>query len=114
MNIIKFIGKTLALPIKIVMFVIALGLFPIKFLINWLSGYGKYNRLYLTFSKMVVKHAIEAVKRGEKPVLENILKYTDDYKIITMYNDKNDPSICINNRITTDENGWNPDIEIIK
>ena len=114
MNIIKFIGKTLALPIKIVMFVIALGLFPIKLLTNWLSGYGKYNRLYLTFFKIAVKNAIEAAKRGEKPVLENIVKYTDDYKIITMYNDKNDPSICINNRITTDENGWNPDIEMIK
>ena len=114
MNVIKFIGKVLALPIKTIMFVIALGLFPIKLLTNWLSGYGKYNRLYLTFFQNCWKNAIEAVKRGEKPVLENIVRYTDDYKIITLYNDKNNPLIKINNRITTDENGWNPDIEIIK
>lgn len=114
MNVIKFIGKALALPIKIVMFVIALGLFPIKLLTNWLGGYGRYNRLYLTFSKIILKHGIKAVSRGEKPVLENIAKYIDDYKIVTLYNDKNNPSIVIDNRFTTDENGWNPDIEIIK
>lgn len=114
MNVIKFIGKVLALPIKVVMFGIALGLFPIKLLTNWLSGYGKYNRLYLKFTKMVVKYAIEAAKRGEKPVLENIIKYIDDYKFVTFYNHKYNPSIRIDNRITTDENGWNPDIEIIK
>lgn len=114
MNVIKFIGKALALPIKIVMFVIELGLFPIKLLTNWLSGYGRYNRLYLTLFKILTKNMIEAVKRGEKPVLENIIRYTDDYKIITMHNSKNNPLIRIDNRITTDENGYNPVIEIIE
>lgn len=114
MNVIKFIGKALALPIKIVMFIIELGLLPIKLLINWLSGYGRYNRLYLTFFKIAIKNVIEAVKRGEKPGLENIIKYVDDYKIITFYNYKNNPLIRIDNRITTDENGYNPVIEIIE
>ena len=113
MNVIKFIGKVLALPIKVVMFVIALGLFPIKLLTNWLSGYGKYNRLYLTFSKMVVKHAIEAAKRGEKPVLENVLKYIDDYTFVKMYNNKKDPFITTSHRISTDEVGYNVEPEVI-
>lgn len=96
MNIIKSIGKILALPIKIVMFVIALGLFPIKLLTNWLSGYGKYNRLYLTFFKIAVKNAIEAAKRGEKPVLENIIQYYDNKYHIQLLNNKRCPhcSIC--------------------
>lgn len=96
MNIIKFIGKTLALPIEIVMTVIALGLFPIKLLTNWLSGYGKYNRMYLKFFKIAVKNAIEAAKRGEKPVLENIIQYYDNKYHIQFLNNKRCPhcSIC--------------------
>lgn len=96
MNVIKFIGKVLALPIKTVMFVIALGLFPIKLLTNRLSGYGKYNRLYLTFFKIAVKSAIEAAKRGEKPVLENIIQYYDSKYHIQLLNNKRCPhcSIC--------------------
>lgn len=96
MNIIKFIGKTLALPIKIVMFIIALGLFPIKLLTNWLSGYGRYNRLYLTFSKIAIKNAIEAIKRGEKPVLENIIQYNDSKYHMQLLNNKRCPhcSMC--------------------
>lgn len=109
MNVIKFIGKALALPIKIVMFVIELGLFPIKLLTNWLKGYGKYNKLYLKYGNMVIKHMIEATKRGENPALGKLLGYMDDNKSIIFFNIKENPYIVINNRT-----GEEPEREIIE
>lgn len=115
MNMIKFIGKVLALPINIVKSLIILGLLPIKALTNWLGGYGRYNKIYLKFSKLVTKYAIEAAKRGEKPILENIIQYHDDYKLVTFFNNKRCPCIANLNRTTRDENGNNfeQDFEVI-
>lgn len=95
MNVIKFIGKVLALPISVVTTVIRLILFPIQLLTNWLKGYGRYNKLYLKYYKIVTKRMIDAAKRGERPALETLLGYMDNDKSIIFFNDKENPCIVI-------------------
>ena len=45
-KLIKFIGKVLSLPVKIINDLVTIGLLPIKMLIHWLDGHGNYNKTY--------------------------------------------------------------------
>lgn len=94
-KLIRLIGKVLSLPFKIVSVPITIGLLPIKVLINWLDGYGNYNKIYCKFAKCVIKSAWEALKRGEKPVLKCIMQYDDDKYHIQFLNDKECPHCAI-------------------
>ena len=95
-KLIRFIGKVLSLPFRIIRTLVTIGLLPIKMLINWLDGYGNYNKTYWKFTKCVIKSAWEAIKRGEKPVLKCIIQYDDDKYHIQFLNDKQCPhcGIC--------------------
>lgn len=93
MKIIRFLGKLLALPFGITLTITLIGLLPVKMINNWLSGYGKYNKLYWKFSAYAVSHALECLKRHSKPTLVNVIRYSDDLESVFFLNDKKDPQI---------------------
>ena len=103
MKIIKFLGKLLSLPFKIVLVTTLIGLIPIKTINNWLSGYGKYNLLYWKFAKYTASYAVNALKRGNHPTLMNILRYSDDLETVLFLNDKKEPNIIHIGKSDTNE-----------
>lgn len=54
-KLIRFVGKVLAIPFKIIRTLIVIGLLPIRLLIDWLDVYGNYNKTYWKFAKHVLK-----------------------------------------------------------
>lgn len=93
MKIIKFLGKILALPFSLTIFVVLLTLFPIKLLCNWLNGYGKYNSMYWKFAKYAISHAIDAIKNNDHPTLMSYMLYEDSFEHVVFRNDKKRPEI---------------------
>ena len=92
-KLIKFAGKALAIPFKIIRTLIIIGLLPIRMLINWLDGYGNYNKAYWKFAKHVFKKTWEAIKRGEKPTLHQYAVYMDDQQYLVLLNEIKNPII---------------------
>lgn len=92
-KLIKFAGKVLAIPFKIIRTLIMIGLVPIRMLINWLDGYGNYNKTYWKFAKHVFKKGLEAIKRGEKPTLHQYGVYMDDQQYLVLLNEIKNPII---------------------
>ena len=92
-KLIRLVRKVLAIPFKIIRTLIVIGLLPIKMLINWLDGYGNYNKTYWKFVKHMLKKAWEAIKRGEKPTLHRYFVYTDDQQYLILLNEPTNPII---------------------
>ena len=78
MKIIKFLGKLVAAPIDTCMFILTIGLLPIKLLSSWLRGNWDYTRSKFGAFKTFLKKGIAAIKRGEKPTIGRVLTYGDD------------------------------------
>lgn len=93
MKIIKFLGKLLSLPFSIILVVVLLSIFPLRLINNWLNGYGKYNKTYLTFARESIKKAWHAAFRKEHPVLKNFLVYVDEQEVMVLKNDRTDPFV---------------------
>ena len=92
-KLIRFVGKVLAIPFKIIRTLIVIGLLPIRMLINWLEGYGNYNKTYWKFAKHILKKAWEAIKRGEKLTLHQYAIYMDDQQYLMLLNEIKNPII---------------------
>lgn len=88
MKIIKFLGKLVALPTNIVIFVITLSLLPAKLLSHWLCGEWDFVKAKWNVFKTFCKKGIRAIDRGEKPYTCRILFYRDDKECIYFFNDK--------------------------
>lgn len=92
-KLIRFIGKVLSLPFKIINTLVTIGLLPIKMLSHWLDGHGNYNKTYWKFAKHTIKKLCEAIKRGEKPTLHRYMCYTDDQEYLMLLNEPTNPII---------------------
>lgn len=93
MKIIKFLGKLLSLPFSITLWIVLLSIFPLRLVNNWLKGYGKYNKTYLTFAIESIKKAWYAAFRKEHPVLKSFLVYVDEQDVMILKNDRVDPFV---------------------
>ena len=89
MKVIKFLGKVLAAPISLTLFIITIGLLPIKLLINWLTGDWGFVKAKWGAFKTFLKKGLKAIDRGERPWLGRILVYQDNNEHIYFFDDKN-------------------------
>ena len=90
MKIIKFLGKLVAAPIDTCMFILTIGLLPIKLLSSWLRGNWDYTRSKFGAFKTFLKKGIAAIKRGEKPTIGRVLTYGDDKENVYFFDMPND------------------------
>ena len=90
MKIIKFLGKVLAAPISLALFIVAIGLLPIRLLTNWLTGDWGYAKAKWGAFKTFLKKGLKAIDRGKRPWLGRILVYQDDNEHIYFFDNKNE------------------------
>lgn len=90
MKIIKFLGKLVAAPINACVFILIIGLLPIKLLSSWLQGNWDYTRSKFGAFKTFLKKGFAAFKRGEKPILGRVLTYEDGVENIYFFDMPND------------------------